>query len=149
MRGLELGSVTWDGKKFLLKNWGIRPEGAVQSWHEFNSNVGSSVKVNMMTGEENRGVSGSCGYMNLHDSVDHRGEVEQQGKLLIIVYDQVYKVKMLSKLGIMVEGQVIKDVVDLEIKIHAGGEDPVRSDEGGEDMDKLVVNRDVGEEVMD
>ena len=32
---------------------------------------------------------GDCGYINLHDLVDHRGEEVQQGQLVNMVEDQV------------------------------------------------------------
>ena len=34
-----------------------------------------------------------CGYINLHDLVDHRGEEEQQGQLVSMVEDKVHKME--------------------------------------------------------
>ena len=108
--------------------WGIRSDGAVQPLAMKRRNLAFDstsirqerfIKVNMMTREENRGLSGSCAYINLYDSVDHRREGEQQNKLVNLVNDQVYK--------------VIKHLVG--------------SDEGEEVMGE-IVDSDVGEEVI-
>ena len=57
------------------------------------------------------GLSGYCGYINLHDLVGHRREVERQDKMSISVEDQLYKLEQQGKLGIMVKDQVYKVVM--------------------------------------
>ena len=58
-----------------------------------------------------RGLSNSCGYINLQDLVDHRGEVEQQGKQGIMMKDQIYKVDKLSLAGGGGPGSLDNDVL--------------------------------------